>query len=449
MAAMALFGMGTRWLGAGSLSVSIEAERGRLAPISGRAGVASHAAATWRRAGVDGSREGGTSGSLGGASPGCAGKARGDRVSLGLMSVRRSDTYLLDRGGQVLAGRYRVTELLGVGAMGSVWIAEQLALKRQVVVKFHEEGFVGNNSDVAYERFRREARTLASVQHRNVTELFEAGKTPEAEPYLIMERLRGRTLAARMRSERLLPVDDAFGIAAEIASGLEAVHAAGVLHRDIKPENIYLHDAGEEDGIIPKLIDFGLARPETGKRLTMGNKAVGTPGYMAPEQARGTKNLDGRVDLYALGVTLYEMLTGNLPSQGETMVDLMIWTATEEPIPITDYRPDLSGPLADVVMRCIAREIGSRYPDAKTMRRALEGAISIQRAAGVADTAPGDPDERGRRARAETEERSSIDPRRRATSPRPSEAPEELSNADLKSIRPPPIPRGILPPKKD
>jgi len=358
------------------------------------------------------------------------------------MSVRRSDTYLLDRGGQVLAGRYRVTELLGVGAMGSVWIAEQLALKRQVVVKFHEEGFVGNNSDVAYERFRREARTLASVHHRNVTELFEAGKTPEGEPYLIMERLRGKTLAARMRNERILPIQDAIEVAVEIASGLQAVHAAGVLHRDIKPENIYLHDAGE-DGIIPKLIDFGLARPETGKRLTMGNKAVGTPGYMAPEQARGSKTLDGRVDLYALGVTLYEMLTGNLPSEGETMVDLMIWTATEEPIPITDYRPDLSGPVANVIMRCIARDLDERYPDAKTMRLALQAVLASHDEPGVADTLPGQGD-RDRRARAETEEHDSVSPR----AARETE-PQELSDADLQSIRPPPIPRGILPPKKE
>lgn len=285
------------------------------------------------------------------------------------MSRHTSDTHLLQRGGQILKGRYRVKELLGVGAMGSVWVAEQMALKRPVVVKFHEEAFVGTGAGIALERFMREARTLASVRHRNVIELYEVGRTDDGEPYLIMELLRGRTLAARLRESAVLPNGEAFAIAGALLDGLQAVHGAGVLHRDIKPENVFLHDG--DAGVAPKLIDFGLARGVEGKRITSQGKAVGTPGYMAPEQARGEAELDHRVDLYAVGVVLYEMLTGRLPARGETMMDLMVAAATEDPWPLTDERPDLAGPIEDGVMKALARHRDDRYPDAKTMRIAL------------------------------------------------------------------------------
>lgn len=289
------------------------------------------------------------------------------------MTARRTNTYLLDRGGQILAGRYRVTELLGVGAMGSVWVAEMLSLKRPVVVKFHEDGFIGNAGDVAMQRFLREARTLSSIQHRNVIELHEAGRTDEGEPYLIMEQLHGRTLAARLQEEPILPTDEALQITLALLAGLRAVHAAGVLHRDIKPENVFLHE--EHAQVVPKLIDFGLARAANAKkRVTLDNKTVGTPGYMAPEQARGEADLDVRADLYALGVTLYEMLSGELPSVGETAMDLMIHAATEAPRQLATHRPDLEGALGDVVMKALSLEREDRFDDAQAMARALTGA---------------------------------------------------------------------------
>ncbi|HJL19426.1 MAG TPA: serine/threonine-protein kinase [Sandaracinaceae bacterium LLY-WYZ-13_1] len=294
-----------------------------------------------------------------------------------------SETYLLQRGGQILAGRYRVTELLGVGAMGSVWLAEQMALKTIVVVKFHEEGFVGSKAEVALERFLREARTIASVRHRNVCELYEVGRTEEGEPYLIMERLDGGSLAARLRDEGRLPVGESLAIAIALCHGLEAVHAAGVLHRDIKPENVFLHE-DRELGVVPKLIDFGLARPAGDeKRITSNGKAVGTPGYMAPEQARGQRDLDARADLYAVGVTLYEMLSGELPARGETSMDLMVWTATEDPIPLAEHRPDLAGPVTDAVMKALAFPRPGRYEDARSMRLALEAVYEAHRSGAI------------------------------------------------------------------
>lgn len=288
----------------------------------------------------------------------------------------RTDSYLLQREGQILAGRYRVTELLGVGAMGSVWLAEQMVLKQPVVAKFHEEGFVGADARKGLERFTREARTLSSVRHRNVCELYEVGQDEDGVPYLILERLEGRTLAARMDEKVPLPLGEALSVAMAVAQGLEAVHAAGVLHRDVKPENIFLHQG--ERGIVPKLIDFGLARLVGTKRITAGGLAVGTPGFMAPEQARGVSDLDARVDIYSLGVTLYEMLTDELPARGESMTDLMAWTVHRPPIPLRTWRPDLIGPVEDVVMKALERDRSDRFPNVRAMRLALENAAVVR-----------------------------------------------------------------------
>jgi serine/threonine-protein kinase len=290
---------------------------------------------------------------------------------------------VLARGGTVLAGRYRVGELLGVGAMGSVWIAEHIVLRRNVVVKFHEESFAGASGKSALARFMREARTLASVRHRNVTELFEVGRTPSGEPYLILELLEGETLARRLTRDRTMSAGDALYVATELCRGLEAVHAAGVLHRDIKPENIFLH---QHDGeLVPKLLDFGLARPiVAGERLTWTGSAVGTPGYMAPEQARGRTDLDAKADLFSLGVTLYEMLSGELPFVGETMSELLRAAASDDPIPLVVSRPDLAGPLADAVQTALARHPSHRFADARAMRLALTAARSSIATAPVA-----------------------------------------------------------------
>ncbi len=291
------------------------------------------------------------------------------------MSARKTDTYVLERGGTLLAGRYRVIELLGVGGMGSVWIAEHLALKRRVVVKFHEEAFVGAGREVALKRFLREARALSAVRHRNVCELHEAGRTEAGEPYLILELLAGQTLAARARHGEPMSIPEAIQITIAICQGLEAVHAAGVLHRDVKPENIFLHEAGGD--VVPKLIDFGLARSAESKgRITQTGNAIGTPGYMAPEQARGLSDIDHRADLHALGVTLYEMLTGELPHSGESPMDLLLTSATEEPTPLSTWNPRLRGPLEDVVMKAIARDPDDRFPSARSMRLALTALTS-------------------------------------------------------------------------
>jgi len=286
--------------------------------------------------------------------------------------MRESDTYLLDRGGMLLLGRYRVDELIGAGGMGSVWLAEQVALKRWVVVKFHESWTRSEDPARAHQRFLREAKLLASVHHRNVAEFFDSGITKDGDPFLIMERLQGHSLAFRMRDGHPMPLAESLDIAIAIASGLEAVHAAGVRHRDVKPENVFLHHDEEYDQMVPKLLDFGLAGSDTAARLTDANHTVGTPGYMPPEQAFGLDRIDHRVDVYALGVTLYEMLTGRLPAIGETNEQLVSYVVHHDPIPIQGFREDLPADVAGTIMSTLARDRDLRPSDAREMRRALE-----------------------------------------------------------------------------
>lgn len=294
------------------------------------------------------------------------------RFAMGRRRHRESNTYLLDREGLVLRGRYRVLELIGTGGMGSVWTAEQLALRREVVVKFHETWSPQGKPQQAIARFVREAELLASVHHRNVTELYEVGRTDEGEPFLIMEKLVGHPLSHLMREGDIIPLRQSLEICVAIATGLEAVHAAGVLHRDVKPENIFLHDSEEEPGIIPKLLDFGLAGNLAAPSLTESRHTVGTPGYMPPEQAFGVDGLDCRVDIYGLAVTLYEMLTAELPTRGNSNQELIQYVVRHDPTPITQLRPDLAGSVGDTIMGALARDRKERPKDARAFRRQLQ-----------------------------------------------------------------------------
>ncbi len=287
------------------------------------------------------------------------------------MRTPSAEMRAIARIGHLIGGRYRIEDLLGLGAMGSAWSARDVTSESPVVVKIHEEGFDGPEPELSLQRFLREAETLASVRHPNVCRLIASGTDEETgEAYLVLEPLRGVTLADACGGKPR-DVGWSLAVAAEVARGLEAVHAAGVLHRDIKPANVILHEP-QEATIVPKIIDFGLARQERPRRpLTAGRVAVGTPGYMAPEQARGLADLDGRIDVYALGVTLYEMLTGELPVDGVTGMDLMIATVTEGAVPPRVHREDLSPAVESLVMTALATDRDARFPDARTMREAI------------------------------------------------------------------------------
>jgi serine/threonine protein kinase len=279
------------------------------------------------------------------------------------------EDHSANRVGQVL-GAYRIERSIAVGTTASVWAARHVARDFEVVAKVHEADLADARDPASRERFLREATALAQVRHRNVVELFEVGETEHGEPYLIVEKLEGEALDERLlRGKPTLA--EVLEVATGLLAGLSAVHAAGVIHRDIKPENVFL--ARRRGDSIVKLLDFGLARglEPRGKKITRQGSAVGTPGYMSPEQARGWSDLDVRADLYSVGTVLYEMISGRVPFEGQTAADVMVRVCTEDPVPLLRHRPEIDPRIASIIMRALARDRDARYASAGAMSEAL------------------------------------------------------------------------------
>jgi serine/threonine-protein kinase len=224
-------------------------------------------------------------------------------------------------------------------------------------------------------RFLREARIAAAVQHRNVVHIVDFGSTDEGRPFMVMEHLRGETLADRLARAPAPTVDEMLDIVALTLAGLAAAHDAGVVHRDMKPENVFLVE--DADGAYPKILDFGISRslqPESGPRSALTTREgflVGTPQYMSPEQARGLEGIDHRTDLYSVGVILYEALTGRLPADSDHIGDLIILIAAGGAPMVSEVRAELGEALSEVVRKALSVDRDARYPDARAMRAAL------------------------------------------------------------------------------
>ncbi|MEC7519625.1 MAG: serine/threonine-protein kinase [Myxococcota bacterium] len=280
--------------------------------------------------------------------------------------------------GDVIAGRYRLERPIGTGGMATIWEATHLTLNRALAVKFID--IVGPNSSKVRGRFLREARVAAAIRHRNVVDIVDFGTSEDGRPFMAMELLVGQTLAERLEVGPVLSVGESVRIIAKVLSGLGAVHDAGIVHRDLKPENVFLVE--DADGIYPKLLDFGVSRAvdprgELKSVLpTVENAIVGTPQYMSPEQARGLRDLDHRSDIWAVGVMLYELLTGQLPFDSDAVGDIIIQIATADPPAFSMLRPDLAGPVEAVVRKSMARKKQDRYDSARAMRAALLGAVA-------------------------------------------------------------------------
>jgi len=245
--------------------------------------------------------------------------------------------------GAVIGGRYRIVGLLGRGGMGTVYRGVQLGIDRPVAIKIISREVADDR--VALQRFQREAKLTSRLTHPNSIRVFDFGVTAEDRPYLVMELLQGRELAAELAEHGRLPPARAIAIAEQVLRALREAHGMGILHRDLKPENLFLRDViGEED--LVKVVDFGIAKSVEGdvSRVTQSGSLVGTPAYMSPEQSRGDE-LDGRSDLYAVGTILWEMLAGRLPfpPQGDSPVSILIARLTT-PLPsLAAVAPDVPG----------------------------------------------------------------------------------------------------------
>ncbi len=277
--------------------------------------------------------------------------------------------------GQTVGGRYRIKGVLGEGGMGTVYDAEHLGLSRQVAIKVLSPAQA--KKKVAVKRFQQEARAAGAIGHPNICEVYDLGLLDDGSPYLVMEKLVGQTLAERISKEGGLPFEDVVEVVSQVLSGLVAAHEKGIVHRDIKPENIFLARRVGCPPII-KLLDFGVSKmmPEfqTGDDaldLTRTGMVMGTPYYMSPEQARGERNLDGRVDVYACGVVMYEALAGRRPFLAPNYNALLLAIINTTPRSIRELRPATPPTLEAIMKRAMERNRADRYASAKEMLRDL------------------------------------------------------------------------------
>jgi serine/threonine-protein kinase len=284
----------------------------------------------------------------------------------------------LNMEGAVIDGRYLLKDLIGEGGMGGVFRATDQTLQRDVAVKLL---FSGDERDreQRVDRFLREARIAAAVQHKNIVNIIDFGSTEDGRPYMVMEYLEGETLAERLARSPAPTIEEVVEIVAQTLGGLARAHDAGVVHRDMKPENIFL--VKDADGAYPKILDFGISRsviPESGPSSALTTREgflVGTPQYMSPEQARGLKDVGRATDIYSMGVILYEALTGKLPFVSEHVGDLIILIAAGNARTVSEVREELGEPLSEVVRKAMKVEREERYEDARAMRDALGEAL--------------------------------------------------------------------------
>jgi serine/threonine protein kinase len=267
--------------------------------------------------------------------------------------------------GTVLEGKYRLEEKIGTGGFGAVFRATHVSLGRGVAVKVFRPS-PGNDSAIALERFRLEGVSACRVVHPNAVHVFDSGITPEGIAYLVMELLRGHSLAEELKVGKLPTLRRCASILARVCDVLELAHKNGILHRDIKPDNVFLHRAEGATEEEVKVVDFGIAKlmgVEPGRLagLTGTGALVGTPSYMAPERFTGA-GYDTRSDVYSLGVTLFEALTGSLPfpHEGRPAFDILLRQLTAAPLELTVLNALVPTDAARVVMRCLSKDPEAR-----------------------------------------------------------------------------------------
>src|SRR5688572_29479746 len=297
-----------------------------------------------------------------------------------------------DMLGRVVDNRYKILEAMASGSMGAVFKAERIPVGKLVAIKFLHSGFANDSEFLS--RFERETRVMSKLNHPNCVSVVDFGVWDEA-PYLVMEFVGGKTLRQLLDEGPLQPMR-ALGLARQIAAGLAHAHAQEIVHRDVKPANIMISEeigAGEH----VRILDFGLARLRgaVGRDATQSNVVVGTPNYMAPEQTIGGGIIDARTDVYAVGVVLFEMVSGERPFQAEDTLALL-GMHRAAPIPkLVDrikFKVELPEGLQDVIETAMAKSPDDRYQSAIELAEAIDRIARIGSASGIrAITEPRDP----------------------------------------------------------
>ncbi|MBA3500832.1 MAG: serine/threonine protein kinase, partial [Deltaproteobacteria bacterium] len=274
-------------------------------------------------------------------------------------------------------GRYRVIELIGEGGMGKVYLAEHVEIGKRVALKVLHPSY--SRMPDLVERFRREARAASKIGHPNIVDVTDSGTTGDGSVYFVMEYLEGVELGSIIEREGALDVSRALKIASQICRALAAAHAQGIVHRDLKPENVFLITRDGAADVV-KVLDFGIAKTTEAeaareRRLTSPGMAMGTPEYMAPEQAAG-RAADARCDVYALGAICYEMVTGIPPYSGDNFMEILTKKATQDPPPPISVRPELAPQVSDLVMAAMARNPDDRPQTMETLEYELNKCLA-------------------------------------------------------------------------
>ncbi len=273
--------------------------------------------------------------------------------------------------GTTLAGKYRIDRIVGAGGMCLVYEAEHVHLRQAVALKILKPELARDPTAVA--RFAQEAQAAAKLRSPNVARVYDVDQLPDGQPYITMELLVGHDLGTELQRSYALPVDLAVDYVCQAASGISEAHALGIVHRDLKPENLFLTELGAmTERRLVKILDFGIAKniQEGARKLTAPDSVFGTVDYMSPEQIRSASSVDHRTDIWALGVILFELLTGRTPFSGDAR-SIIAQIVSDPVVPPSRWVPTLPAGLVSVVMRSLSKDPAARFQSAEELRRAL------------------------------------------------------------------------------
>lgn len=273
--------------------------------------------------------------------------------------------------GDILAGKYRVEQVLGMGATGCVVAATHMELMEKRAIKFLRPE-VRLDANVV-ERFLREARAAVKLKSQHAVKVQDIGRFETGEPYMVMEHLEGQDLAALIAQCGAIPTRHTVHYVLQALHAIEEAHALGIIHRDLKPANLFLAKGAASEWIV-KVLDFGISKVEQGgaENMTGTTDVLGSPVYMAPEQMRSSRDVDARADIWSLGIIVYELLTGKRPFFGGNMMELVLHVATHDPPPPSTLVPTVPPGLDAVVLRCLSKDRNARYDSAAALVAALE-----------------------------------------------------------------------------